>query len=122
MFWVRSRLGRRKDLEVLNTGATISIVAKKTLPSGDLTNIMPTAAIHMRDEHVGHSCGDCEVDVPMGSRSITHQLYVMDNEAFDFVLWTDFFVEQSQILSLILQAPYGLEVDHGDGGESVPLE
>ena len=41
--------------------------------------------------------------------------YVLDTEAFDFVLGTDFFVEHSQILSLTLQAPYVLQVDHGDG-------
>ena len=40
----------------------------------------------------------------------------MDTEAFDFVLGTDFFVEHSQILSLTLQAPYVLQVDHGNGG------
>ena len=49
----------------------------------------------------------------MGSRSIAHQFYVMDTEAF--VRGTDFFVEHSQILSLTLQAPYVLQVDHGDG-------
>ena len=64
--------------------------------------------IRMGDGHVVHSCGDCEVEVPMGSRSITHGFYVMDTEAFDFVLGTDFFVEHSQILSLTLQAPYVL--------------
>ena len=46
----------------------------------------------------------------------------MDTEAFDFVLGTNFFVEHSQILSLTLQAPCVLQVDHGDGWESVPLE
>ena len=69
-----------------------------------------------------HSSGDCEVNVPMGSRSIVHRFYVMDTEAFDFVLGTDFFVEHSQIPSLTLQAPYALQVDHGDEGESVRLE
>ena len=83
---------------------------------------MPTAAIRMGDGNVVHSCGDCEVDVPVGSRSISHRFYVMDTEAFDFVLGTDFFVEQSQILSLTLQAPYVLHVDHGNGRESIPLE
>ena len=61
-------------------------MAKKTLPCGDLQNIMPTAAICMGDCHVLHSCGDYEVDVPMGSRSIAHRFYVMDTEAFDFIL------------------------------------
>ena len=122
MFWVRIRLGDREYLGVLDTGATISIVAKKSLPSWDLKNIMPTAAIRMGEGHVVHSCGDCEVEVPMGPRSIAHRFYVMDTEAFDFVLGTDFFVEHSEILSLTLQAPYFLQVDHCDGWESVPLE
>ena len=108
MFWVRIRLGGREYLRVLDTGATISIVAKKMFPHGDLKNVMPTAAIHMGDGHVVHSCGDCEVDLPTGSRSIVHRFYVMDTEAFDFVLGTDFLVEHPQILSLTLQAPYVL--------------
>ena len=122
MFWVRIRLGGREYLGVLDTWATISTVAKKNLPRGDLKNIMPTAAIRMGDGHVVHSCGDCEVKVPMGPRCIAHRFYVMDTEAFDFVLGTDFFVDHSQILSLTLQAPYVLQLDHGDGWESVPLE
>ena len=122
MFWERIRLGGREYLGVLDTDAAIPIVATKALPPVDLKNIMPTAAIRMGDGHVVHSCGDCEVDVPMGSRSIAHRIYVMDTEAFDFVLGTDFFVEHSQILSLTLQAPYVLQVDHGEGGESVLLE
>ena len=69
---------------------------------------MPTAAIRMGERHVVHSCGDCEVNVPIGSRSIANRFYVMDTEAFDFVLGTDFFVEHSQILSLTLQAPHVL--------------
>ena len=122
MFWVRICLGGREYLEVPDTGATLSIVAKKILPSGDLKNIMPTAAIRMGDGHVVHSCGDWEVEVPMGSRSIAHRFYVMDTEGYDFVLGTDFFVEHCQTLSVTLQAPYILQMDHGDGWDSVPLE
>ena len=62
-----------------------------------------------------HRYGDSEIDVPMGSRSISHRFYVMDTEAFDVVLSTDFFFEHSQPLSLTPQAPYVLQVDHGDG-------
>ena len=69
-----------------------------------------------------HSCGDCEVEVPTGSRSIAHRFYLMDTEGFDFLLGTDVFVGHSQFPSLTLQAPYVLQVDHGDGWESVPLE
>ena len=122
MFWVRIRLGGREYLGVLDTGAIISIVAKKILPFGSLKNTMTTAAIRMGDGHVVHSCGDCEVEGPMGSRTIAHLFYVMDTEAFDFVLGTDFFVQHSKIQSLTLQAPYLLYVDHGSGRESVPPE
>ena len=108
MIWVRSRLGGREYLGVLDTGATISLVAKNILPCGSLKNTMTTAAIRMGDGHVVHSCGDCDVEVPMGSRTIAHRFYVMDTEAFDFVLGTDFFVQHSQIQSLMLQAPYAL--------------
>ena len=69
-----------------------------------------------------HSCGDCELEVPMGPRTIAHRFHVMDTEAFDFVLGTDFFVQHSQIQSLTLQAPYLLYVNQGNGRESVPLE
>ena len=58
----------------------------------------------------------------MGSRTIAHRFYVMDTEAFDFVLGTDFFITHSEIQSLTLQVPYLLYVDHGNGRESVPLE
>ena len=58
----------------------------------------------------------------MGSRGIAHRFYVMDTEAFDFVLGIDFFVQHCQIQSLTLQAPYLLYVDHGNGRVSVPLE
>ena len=122
MFWVRIRLGGREYLGVLDTGATISIVAKKTLPRGSLTNTMPTAAFRMGDGHVVHSCRDCEVELCMGSRTIAHWFYVMDTEALDFVLGIDFLVQHNQVQSLTLQAPYLLYVDHGDGRESVPLE
>ena len=122
MFSVRIRLWGREYLGVLDTGATIPIEAKKTLPCGSLTNTMPTAAIRMGDGHVVLRCGNCEVEVPMGSRTIPHRFYVMDTKAFDFVLGTDFFVQHSQIQSLTLQAPYLLYVHQGNGRESVPLE
>ena len=44
---------------------------------------MTTTAIRMGDGHVVHSCGDCEVEVPMGSRTIAHRFYVMDTETFE---------------------------------------
>ena len=102
---MRIRLGGREYLGVLDTDATISIVAKKVLCCESLKNTMTTAAIRMGDGHVVHSRADCGVEVPMGSRTIAHGFYVMDTEGFDFILGTDFFVKHSQIQSLTLQAP-----------------
>ena len=121
MVWVRIRLGGQEYLGVLDTEATISIVAKTIVPRGELRIIILAAAICMGDCHVVHSCRDCEVDVPMGCRSIAHRFYVMDTQAFDFALRSDCFAEHPQVLSLTLQASYVLHVDHGDGLESVPL-
>ena len=122
MFWVRLRFGGLEYRGVLDTGATISIVAKKILPEGFLKNTVPTAAIRVGDVYVVYSCGDTLVDVPMGSRDIAHRFYVMDREAFDFVLGTDLFRAHPQVQSLTLQSPYVLCVDHGNGRESVSLE
>ena len=121
MFLVRILFGRREYLGYFTN------CGQKMLPRGILKNIMPTAAIRMGDGLVVHSCGDYEADLPMGCRSNAHRFYVIETEAFHFVLGTDFFVEHSQILSPIMQAPYVSHVscqhvDHGDAGESVPLE
>ena len=62
--WYLSVSVDENTMGVLDTGATVSILAKKSLPGGDLKNTMPTAAVRMGDGHVVHSCGDCEVDVP----------------------------------------------------------
>ena len=97
-------------------------MAKKNLPLGVLKNTMPTGAIRMGDGQVVHSYRDCEANVPMGSRSIAHRFYMMDTEASDFVMGTDFFSQHPQILSLTLQAPYVLQVYHGHGRELVPLD
>ena len=86
MFWVRIRLGGREYLGLLDTGANISILAKKILPCGTPKNTLTTAAIRIGDGHVVHSCGDCEVEVPMGSRTIAHWFYVMDTEAFELCI------------------------------------
>ena len=40
MFWVRIRLGGREHLGVLDTGATISIVAKKSVFASDKQHVL----------------------------------------------------------------------------------
>ena len=120
MFWVCIHLGGQEYLGVLDTGASICIVAENPLSRDGLKNTVPTAAICIGDRHVIYTCGDCEVDVSMGSRGIPQRFYVMDTEAFDFMLGTDFFTGHRELLSLTLQAPYGLHADRGCRKESVP--
>ena len=74
------------------------------------------------DGRVAHSVGDCVVEVPMGSRTISHPFYVMDTEAFNFVMGTDFLTQYPEILSRTLRSPYMLWVDHGGGRVAVSLD
>ena len=92
-------------------------MAKKILPVGNLKNIMPTAAIHIGDDHLVRSCGNCDVNVCVRTRSLVHRFYVMDTETLDFVLGTAFFDKQPWIPSVTLQAPYVLHLVHRDGRE-----
>ena len=57
----------------------------------------------------------------MGSKSIHQQFCVMHGDAFDCVLTTNFFTKEPEVLSLTLQPPNVLYVDHGCGREFVPL-
>ena len=122
VFWLKISIGGTEYLCVLDTRATISIVAKKMLPLRLIRSTMPTAAIRMGDGFVVYSCGDCSPDVPLGTRNLSHAFYVIDTEAFDFVVGTDFFTAHPQVRSMSLQSPYVLHVDHGHGEESLPLE
>ena len=122
VFRVRICLGGGEYLGLLYTDDTIHIVAKKTLPRDGLKNTMPTTAICIGDGHMVHSCGNCEVEITMGSRSIPHRFDVMVTEAFVCILGADFFTEQPQVLSLTLQASYFPHVDHRIARESLLLE
>ena len=64
MFWVRIRLGGREYLGVLDTGATISIVAKKDLFSADIQ--MYATARSLGGRHPVVIVGDTNIymDVP----------------------------------------------------------
>ena len=122
VFLVRVTIAGKDYLGVFDTGATISIVPRQILARLSMGTSRPTVAIRMGDGRVAHSVGDCVLEVPMGWKTISHPFYVMDTEAFDFVLGTDFLTQHPEILSLTLQSPYVLWVDHGGGREAVPLE
>ena len=79
---------------VLDTGATLSIVARGLLKTFNKTN---TVAIRVGDGRTIHSLGRVDVSICLGDRSVMQHSRVLDTEAFDIVIGTDFLRENSQV-------------------------
>ena len=58
----------------------------------------------------------------LGGEQVTQHCKVLDTDAFDIVIGTDFLRNNSQVKLLSLQRPYALQCDFGSGLFSVPLE
>ena len=58
----------------------------------------------------------------LGDETVTQQCRVLDTDAFDIVIGTDFLRRNPQVKMLSLQRPYSLHCDFGSGLFSVPLE
>ena len=58
----------------------------------------------------------------LGDETVTQHCRVLDTDAFDIVIGTDFLRGNPQIKMLSLQRPYSLHCDFGSGLFSVPLE
>ena len=58
----------------------------------------------------------------LGDESVTQHGRVLDLDAFDIVIGTDFLRRNPQVKMLSLQSPYSLHCDFGSGLFSVPLE
>ena len=104
---------------VLDTGATLSIVARRLLKTFKKTK---TVAIRVGDGCTIHSLGRVDVTICPGGETVTQHCRVMDTDAFDIVIGTDFLRRNPQVKMLCLQRPYSLHCDFGSGLFSVPLE
>ena len=104
---------------VLDTGATLSIVARRLLKTFKKTM---TAAIEVRDGRTIHSLGDVDVSICLGDESVMQHCRVLDTDAFDIVIGTNFPWKNPQVKMLSLQSPYALHCDFDTGLFSVPLE
>ena len=114
--WILVKIGDQVFRAVLDTGATLSIVARRLLKTFKKTK---TVAIRVGDGRTIHSLGDVDVTVCLGDETVTQ--HCRDTDAFDIVIGTDFLRRKPQV-KMFLQRPYSLHCDFGSGRFSVPLE
>ena len=104
---------------MLDTGATLSIVARRLLKTFKKTK---TVAIKVGDGRTIHSLGGVDVTICLGDETVTQHCTVLDTDAFDIVIGNDFLRRNHQVKMLSLQCPYSLHCDFGSGLFPVPLE
>ena len=124
MAWIKPS---KKDMAVtfsysfLNTGATISFVGCRLLKHARIRKTK-TPAIRVADGRPIHFLGRVDVTVCLGEEQVTQHCKVLDTDAFDIVIGTDFACCNPQVKLLSLQRPSALHCDFGSGLFSVPLE
>ena len=81
------KIGDQVFRAVLDTGATLSIVARRLLKTFKKTK---TVAIRVGDGRTIHSLGGVDVTICLGDETVTQHCRVLDTDAFDIVIGTDF--------------------------------
>ena len=113
------KIGDQVFRAVLDTGATLSIVARRLLKNFKKTKIV---AIRVGDGRTIHSLGGVDVSICLGDESVMQHCRAFDTDAFDIVIGTVFLRKNPQVKMLSLQRPYAVHCDFGSGLFSVPLE
>ena len=113
------KIGDQVFRAVLDTGATLSIVARRLLKTFKKSK---TVAIRVGDGRTIHSLGGVDVTICLGDETVTQHCRVLDTDAFDIVTGTDFLRRNPQVKMPSLQRPYSLHCDFGSGLFSVSLE
>ena len=85
---------------VLDTGATLSIVAWRLLKTFKKAK---TVAIRVGDGRTIHSLGGVNVTICLGDETLTQHCRVLDTDAFDIIIGTDFLRRNPQVRILSLQ-------------------
>ena len=106
---------------VLDTGATLSILARRLLKQAKIRKTK-TVAIRVEDCRTIHFPRGGDVTVCLGDGQVTQHCKVLDIDALDIVIGTDFLRRKAQVKLVSLQRPYALHCDFGGGLFSVPLE
>ena len=115
------KIGDQVNKAVSDMGATPSIVARRLLKQAKIRKTK-TVAIRVGDGRIIHSLGGVGVTVCLGDEQVTQHCKVLDTNAFNIVIGTDFLRRNPQVKLLSLQRPYALHCDFGSGLFSVPLE
>ena len=93
---------------VLDSGATLSIVARRLLKTFRKNK---TVALRVGDGRTIHSFGGVNVTICLGDETVTQHCRVLDTDAFDIVIDTDFLRRIPQVKMLSVQRPYPLHCD-----------
>ena len=96
------KIGDEVFRAVLDTGATLSIVAGHLLRTFNKTK---TVAIRVRDGRTIHSLGGVDVTICFGDETVTQHCRVLDTDAFDIVIGTDFLRRNPRVEMLSPQRP-----------------
>ena len=91
-------------------------------PPKDLQENTKTVAIRVGDGRTIHSMGGVDVSICLGDENVRQYCRVLDTEACDIVIGTDFLRRNPQGKMLSPQRPYSLHCAFGNGLFSVPLE
>ena len=106
------KIGDQVFRAVPDTGATLSIVARRLLKTFKKTK---SVAIRVGDGCTIHSLGGVDVTICLGDKTVTQHCRVLDTDAFDIVVGTDFLRRNPQVKMLSLQRPYSLHCDFCSG-------
>ena len=89
-----------------------------------LKTVMKTKilAIRVGVRRTIHSLGGVNVSICLCEESVMQHCGVLDTDAFDIVIGTDFLRKDPQLKMISLQHAYALHCDFGNGLFSVPLE
>ena len=83
------KIGDQVYKAVLDTGATLLILARRTLKKAKIRKTK-TLAIRVGDGRTIHSLGGVDVTVCLGDEQVTQHCKLLDTDAFDIVIGTDF--------------------------------
>ena len=115
------KIGDRVYKAVSDTGTTLSIVARRLLIQAKIRKTK-TVAIRVGDRRTIHSVGGVDVTVCLRHEQVTQHCRVLDTDALDIVIATNFLRRNPQVKLFSLQRPCALHCDFGTGLFSVPLE
>ena len=105
----------------MDTGATLSILACRLLKQAKIRKTK-TVAIRVGDGRTINSLEGVDVTVCLANEQVTQHCKVLDSNAFDIVIGTDFLRRNPEVKLLSFQRPYAFHCDFGSGFFSVPLE